>query len=269
MPLWSHQSRAVGKSLERWSILYLKSRGWRVSRYAPLEKERVIAGEAVKKQSGGIVQGGPFVGLRLDFRERSWGNDAVAIKLTGLMEAELHSTIELFSKKPVTQIVNVGCSDGYYALGLGVLIPSVPILAVDTDAAEISKVRTNAALNGMTERLQCFSSMEDASAVLKSTGFVVCDVEGAEDNLIDPSRFPSLLSSNLIVELHEFIAPGVGQRIKKRFEATHKIWELHSGGRNPNASPILSDLPDDIKWPAMSEGRPGPMSWLCMEVKAG
>jgi hypothetical protein len=35
------------------------------------------------------------------------------------------------------------------------------------------------------------------------------DVEGAESELLDPSRIPELQSCTIMVELHEFASPGI------------------------------------------------------------
>jgi hypothetical protein len=98
---------------------------------------------------------------------------------------------------------------------------------------------------------------------------VICDVEGYEEKLLDPQRVPALARAVLLVELHDFIIPGITDELKKRFGATHKIkhiWQQpRSRSQFPWRTPGTRLLPKAyLDW-SVSEWRPVPMAWLWME----
>ena len=82
--------------------------------------------------------------------------------------------------------------------------------------------------------------------------------------VLDPVRAPSLVGADLLVELHDFVQPGVSSLILERFRASHDIAAVWSRDRT------LDDLPPTKSWrtPAMvaalSERRPTRMQWLWM-----
>src|SRR5271170_2035809 len=65
----------------------------------------------------GVVAAGLFQGLRL-LPDVSWGVGDNAAKLVGLYEAELHPALHDLALTPPPVVINVGCAEGYYAVGL-------------------------------------------------------------------------------------------------------------------------------------------------------
>jgi protein-L-isoaspartate O-methyltransferase len=66
-------------------------------------------------------------------RRTSWGDGYRAAKLLGAYEHSLHDVL----LKPVSRqpdpIINVGCAEGYYAVGLARLLPDATVYAFDID----------------------------------------------------------------------------------------------------------------------------------------
>src|SRR5262249_21777269 len=84
---------------------------------------------------------------------------------------------------------------------------------------------------------------------------VVCDVEGYEQELIDPSAVPSLTRATILLELHEHMVPGLTAEIRRRFAATPRILEYYSRPRTLSDLPAGVSLPpDDALW-AIDEDR--------------
>jgi hypothetical protein len=114
---------------------------------------------------------------------------------------------------------------------------------------------------------------ENLEAVLKdiSSPLLICDAEGYEYHLLDPLLSPSLCRSNILVELHDFIVPGVSDLLKTRFELTHHLQLIHQEPRNwaefPWRTPITVLLPRPYRDWAVSEWRSVPMSWLYMQAR--
>jgi hypothetical protein len=52
---------------------------------------------------------------------------------------------------------------------------------------------------------------------------MMCDIEGAERELLDPDASPALKGMDIIVESHECLIQGITQLLIDRFKATHHI----------------------------------------------
>ena len=69
---------------------------------------------------------------------------------------------------------------------------------------------------------------------------VICDVEGYEEKLLNPVSVPELRSSWILVELHEFVVPGITETLRKRFKPTHRITHVWQTGRGREDYPYRS-----------------------------
>jgi hypothetical protein len=100
------------------------------------------------------------------------------------------------------------------------------------------------ARNGVRERVQVGGTItppELERRLAKSTSpAVVCDVEGYEMELMDPTTVPSLARATMLLELHESLVPGVTEEMRRRFSGTHRIDEFHDRPRT------LADLPSGV-----------------------
>lgn len=82
------------------------------------------------KAFSGKVQNGPFRGMHLTERS-SWGSGLVASELLGCYEAQLHPYLEHAIQRGYRTVIDVGCCDGYYAVGLSSRLPSARVFAFD------------------------------------------------------------------------------------------------------------------------------------------
>ena len=57
---------------------------------------------------------------------------------------------------------------------------------------------------------------------------MLCDIEGAEQELLNPELAPALKVMDIIVESHECLIPGITQVLVDRFKETHQITLLFS-----------------------------------------
>ena len=107
----------------------------------------------VYEQTGGIVQSGPFTGMWLA-RETSWPDAVLAPLLLGTYEQELHTDLEReiarLSQMPSCMVANVGCAEGYYAVGLAGRLPNATVHAVDINDECLRIASANAEGNGCT-----------------------------------------------------------------------------------------------------------------------
>src|SRR5687767_13183612 len=89
------------------------------------------AAEAARCFADGRVRHGVFAGMHYPAMEAA--GSAIFPKLAGCYEAELRSLMEQIVRTPYTTVVDVGCAEGYYAVGLALRMPQVNVLAFDMD----------------------------------------------------------------------------------------------------------------------------------------
>jgi hypothetical protein len=222
----------------------------------------------VYESTQGIVQGGPFRGMRL-LRQKSWGAGEISPKLLGCYEAELiPSVIEAMAKK-YPKVINVGCAEGYYAVGLARRMPLARIVAYDTSRAAQSVCKDNAELNGVAGRVAVRGECTRAALAEELADgvptFIVMDCEGAEMLLLDPASVP-LEHCDILVECHDLFNPEITPTLLDRLSRTHSVERIEEGGRNPNF-PILRNQDSVSRWIAVCEFRSAPQHWLVFRRK--
>lgn len=188
--------------------------------------------------------------------------------LLGVYEEEIAGWIEdLISAQP-RQVIDIGSGDGYYAVGLALRLPGAAVVAADTDERAQAGTRAQARVNDVADRVTVMGAMApaDLAGLLARGGVVFCDCEGYEDIPLDPAAVPALRETTIIVELHDFIVPGVTARLVDRFAPSHTIELRDARTRDGLAIPIAASLPGFLRYVALDEGRP-PMQWARLTPK--
>lgn len=213
------------------------------------------------REHGRTVKHGPFAGMRY-----VPGHGSVPM-LSGAYEAELHPVIEDWVAAAPQVIVDVGCSEGYYAVGLARAIPGATVYAFDIDSAARELCAQMAELNGVTERVAIEAECTpERLAQLPATGVhLLADCEGCELDLLDPAVVPPLRGWRILVELHDFIHPSISATIQRRFERSHDIRLIDE--QPPGAVPELAGLPPSKRAQALDERRPERMRWADLRPK--
>jgi hypothetical protein len=214
------------------------------------------------RRHGLRVRHGPFAGMDyLPGLEASSG-DLVA-KLVGSYERELHRVIEEWSRQPPTHLIDVGCAEGYYAVGLALAVPGADMRAFDIDATARARCASLAALNGLSERVSVGGECDHATLrAFPAEGVaLLSDCEGAEKALLDPSAVPALRSWRMLVELHDFIDSSISETITTRFADTHEVDIIEGESRTHDRPPELDFMSTRQRAAVLGERRPGPMRW--------
>lgn len=225
-----------------------------------------LVANTIVAREGAVVVSGPFKGMHYGVRA---SEGTRAARLLGVYETSLHPVIEAIIAKAPDLVIDIGSAEGYYAIGLARRLPGARVLARDANATAQRLCGELALANGVADRVEVdgvfgpgdFALCETARAV------VICDIEGAEDTLLDPSAGPGLLQADILVECHPAIAPGVVDRLKGRFGPTHRITEI---GRHVDDSGFpawMEELSDLDRLIALWEWRSGPTPWLWMEKR--
>lgn len=223
--------------------------------------------DEIYEKTNGVVQAGPFKGMQL-YPDRGWPESSLSAELLGFFEAELHEDVEQeiarLEKLPVQRIANVGCAEGYYAVGLGKRLPKATVYVIEPDERSLHIARKNAENNSVW---LVTAPEEDAFHVVD---LIVMDCEGAELDYLDPVKHPSLTKATIIVELHPPRGgPDPAAILRERFIETHNGKIIVEGGRNPNASPLLWGKTSLERWLAVCESRPCIMTWAVLRPKDG
>ena len=189
-------------------------------------------------------------------------------KMIGCYELELHSVIEEIVQKDYQRIVDVGCAEGYYAVGLALRIPGSTVYAYDIDEDARRLCTMMADRNGVGDRViirgRC-SQDELAKVISADRCLVVCDCEGFEFELLDPARVSDLRRCDILAELHEFITPGITSALLTRFATSHRTTLISSSPRIPGMRPEFRRLSVADQIHALGE-RPVQMQWAWMRT---
>ena len=205
--------------------------------------------------------------------ETVWGS--ITPKWLGSYEAELHPIIARITEHSYDTIIDVGCAEGYYAVGLAVTIPAVKVYAFDIDFISRAQVRRLATLNNVQDRLQIrtFCAHSDLDTFSPGETLVICDTEGFEAQLLNPAVASSLRHDDLLVEVHETsdFSSEVERLLKSRFAESHDIERITASDRNAwieqNGQRLFPTIsPEDLR-EATEEHRTAGRVWLWMMKK--
>jgi hypothetical protein len=220
----------------------------------------VLFGAQIAVKSDGIIQHGPFAGLRCI---PQIAGSAVIPRLLGSYEAELHDTIYELVEHGYERVINIGCGEGYYAVGLAKLLPKAHVFALDPDREAQDVCRSLAELNAVADRVTILGKC--TPSVLRELAhpgtLIFCDCEGDELELLDPIEVPVLSRCDILVELHDFVHRNIGELLAARFKDTHSRQFIPQTSRDTLAYPILEPLSDFERLYAVCEFRPGPTPW--------
>jgi hypothetical protein len=233
----------------------------RLRTWSYLRGVRGVTAEYVARH-GLAVKSGPFAGLRYPEQLESAPGDLVA-KLLGSYERELHGVFAEWIAAGHPQVIDVGCAEGYYAVGLALAMPGTTVDAYDIDPAARARCGALAELNAVHERVRLRSACEPATlADYPERGVaLLADCEGYERILLDPTQAPRLRGWPILVELHEFLDPEITETIRRRFADSHEVEIIEGEGREGDGMQELDFTSAGRRAAVFGERRPGPMRW--------
>lgn len=218
-------------------------------------------------QNGTTITAGPFKDMIYDVPASEGGR---VPRLLGAYEKTLTPIIESIIAAAPPLIIDVGCAEGYYAVGLARRLPDSIVWARDTDEIAQERATALAASNHVSNRVKVGGRLTHADFDIcrAQDTTVICDIEGGEDALLDPDRAKGLRRANILVEVHENMVPGLTERIANRFAQTHYITELGRRFDSADLPDWMAGLGDLDRMLALWEWRNGPTPWLWMQCKA-
>lgn len=212
---------------------------------------------------GTRVRAGPFAGM--DYVVKS-AEGALLPRLQGIYERELHPDLIRFAGERVEAVVDIGCAEGYYAVGLARLMPDVTVYAHDIDPVARRRCGLLAEANDVVDRVIVGELFEgaDFERFRGRRTLIFLDAEGLENELLDPDLYPALREMSVIVETHPMARPGVTERLVSRFEPSHDVVRLEPALKAAAIDPKMASSSHLDMMLAAWEWRAGPTPWLVM-----
>jgi len=222
----------------------------------------------VVEHCGPTVLRGPFSGLR--FPPEVLLNLPCAQRLVGSYEKELHPIFQDLNMRDYQMVVNIGSAEGYYAVGLALLL-HLPVFAFDVDPEERRRCRETAELNGVGSLLRIRAYCDGPTLRKLARGkryFIVSDCEGYEVELFDHEAAADLRHSDVLVEIHEAEQEAVYESICGAFTASHLIDTYEATPRDAAEYPELGFLDADAG-KAIEEWRDSRQKWVFLKFRIG
>ena len=213
------------------------------------------------------VRSGPFKGM--DYVVNA-AEGALLPRLLGVYERELHPDLVAFAAQGLDHVIDIGCAEGYYAVGLARLMPDVIVNAYDIDEVARRRCGLLADANGVADRVVIRGEFfgEDFAQFEGGRVLVFIDAEGFEDDILRPELYPALAGYNLVVETHPGMRPGVTDRLIQRFAATHDIKQINPSIEKADLPALVAGRSHLDMMLAAWEWRASPTPWLVMRPRA-
>lgn len=218
-------------------------------------------------QAGDHIRFGPFMGMQIpEVGSFEDGNEST--KLLGSYEQELHPAIEKALERGHETIVNLGCAEGYYAIGLAMRAPGASVVAFDKSQDAVEMTKDYAARNGVAKRVVPLCVEIKEMPIVGKRAFYLIDIEGDELTLCLASFAQPIFAetiapaSDFIIECHDFMNKTISRELRAAFADTHNV-ELVI----PQPPPIerytmFAQAPTVMALLALTEKRPMPSCWL-------
>lgn len=214
----------------------------------------------------------PFKGLLYPYVE-SIGS-AFYPKILGSYERELQKTLTKFIDEDYSEIIDIGCAEGYYAIGLAIKFTKAKIYAFDINKRAQELCSKMAILNCVSDRVEFGSEVTPnylSSFKFAKKGLIICDCEGFESELFNEHNIDNLKSCDLIIQTHDFLSIEISGNLKKLFSKTHDIESIFSIDDIHKAQnyyyPEISNMSLVDKKKILSERRPSIMEWIICKPK--
>ena len=229
--------------------------------------------KTISARHGLAVQKGPFLNLRYPAELLALGKVtkyALLPKITGCYEAELAGVVTQVAGGNYNRVVNIGCSEGYYATGLARSLPNACVFGFDIDPLARDLCAKVANVNGVYGRVEILGecTMRHIRELAGPNTLIVSDCEGYELQLLRPDLAPGLRACDLIVELHDCFDPATSEVVTNSFARSHNIVMLERVIRDPGEYSVLEGFTPYQKRLAVNESRWGiPCKWAFMTRK--
>lgn len=213
------------------------------------------------------VQNGPFKGMKYpDFIATC---SSIFPKLLGSYEREIHPWIEDILNKSYSDVIDIGCAEGYYAIGFALKMKGTTIHAYDTDPVSQDACLAMARVNNVEDRVKINATCTaDTLKNFSPSGkvLIVSDCEGYEKKLFTQDNIDQLKKHDILIEVHDIWDNTTSTYLKELFSKTHKLQIVDSISDHLKVMrynyPELKTLSYNEKKHMLEEGRQTTMEWF-------
>jgi SAM-dependent methyltransferase len=205
------------------NIIKLKKQEFELKKY--IESNPEVKSIFLEK----IVRNGPFKGLKYPSDE-SFGSSLYP-KFLGSYENEISLIIEDVCKNKYSDVLDIGCAEGYYAIGLALRMPNSTIHAYDISPQARALCIKMANYNNVSDRLKTYSFCSEDTLInfpFKGRGLIICDCEGYEKKLFTETSVKNLANCDLIIETHDIFDITISYYLENIFSKSHSQTVIRS-----------------------------------------
>lgn len=214
------------------------------------------------------IVGGPFKGM--EYIPEAIGSGYL-VKLVGVYEEILHPTMTSIMKRGYSTMIDIGCAEGYYLIGLGMSNKEMKLVGYDIDTKALDLTKKLYEINNLSNKFTLIEhcTPADLTSQIDDKTFLMCDAEGFENDILNPTLVPALARvQTFVVELHDFVVPHIKEILTKRFEETHTIQTIVFKNGNPENYPFLMEIANKKHlYTILRERGEQEQEWLIMERK--
>lgn len=215
---------------------------------------------------------GPFKGLILP-SSSSWGGHDIAAKILGSYESAVVERISNYAHHDGL-LVDIGAADGYFAVGAMKAKLYAQCICFELSEKSRGVLANTAEQNGVSDNIHIYGKASE-EAILKripaeNQGVVLCDIEGAEFELLTSGVLQHLQKMRIIVELHDFMVENGAQLRANLIERASQFYEheiIESDIPHLSKYQELKKFDDNHRLLAFSEGRDIAMEWLVLHPR--
>ncbi len=228
-------------------------------------RSHVLANTFIK-ELGAKIWSGPFAGMEYVSQATE---GALIPRLLGTYESELHPYLNAIVAAGIDCVIDVGCAEGYYAVGMARLAPQVTVYAYDIEEQARIACADLAERNGVADRVIIGGEFapDGFEAFAGRRALVMVDAEGAEVDILQPELSPALAGMTVIVETHDLLRRNALATLVARFAPTHQIVRVDQAPKNFTPPPWFTWLSHLDQLLAVWEWRAKPTPWLVMTPK--
>ena len=234
-----------------------------------VERSVDLVADHLRELYQGKVAHGPFKGMQLP-RETWWGTKDACSKLIGVYEKQVQDKLESLAPK-ASVLIDIGAADGYFAVGAVRSGLYQRAICFEISERGRQRLRANAELNGVAENIEIVgeANHDTLAPVLADIddGLILCDIEGAEFDLLSEEVLRSARHFHFIVELHDAFVANGDQRRSQLLDRTNKLFDteiIRSADIQVSAFRELDRFNDTQRLLAFNEGRGAAMEWLVL-----
>lgn len=211
------------------------------------------------------ILNGPFRGMRYPSTQIT--ELAFLPKISGVYEKQLQPLIEEIAAANYDSILDIGCAEGYYAVGLGMLSPRSTVHCYDINEADLEFCRRMAELNRV-DNIICHGACSPETLMSFDYGdksLIFCDCEGFELQLFTDAAVAALGHTDVLVEMHDIFNPTISATLLQRFARTHDVRIFDNSRNDYRDTGGLNHLTSAERYEAIFEHRGAPYQHRFME----